>query len=89
MLHPDAPTADGRPAPRRGGPPPPPPALEIADGKIKDGDVSFKVTRKGRNNNEITITYSGKISGDTFKGKSEMSGGNAQAREFEAKRAKE
>lgn len=64
-------------------------AVDIQDGKIKDGDLSFKVIRKNQNN-DITITYTGKLSGDTIKFKSEMSGGNntPPAREFEAKRSK-
>ena len=63
--------------------------VEIADGKIKDGDVSFKVTRK-RQNAEITSNYTGKLSGDVIKGKSETTvNGNARSVDFEAKRAKE
>jgi hypothetical protein len=63
---------------------------EISDGKIKDGEVSFKVTRKGRNNNEITMNYSGKLDGDVIKGKVETNfNGTPRSREFEAKRAKE
>ena len=63
--------------------------VEITDGKVKDGDVSFKIVRK-RGDNEITITYTGKLSGDSIKFKSEMTGGtnNPPAREFEAKRSK-
>ena len=63
---------------------------EIRDGKIKDGELSFKVTRKGRNDNEITSNYSGKLDGDVIKGKVEMNfNGTPRSREFEAKRAKE
>jgi hypothetical protein len=64
-------------------------AVDISDGKVKDGEVSFKVVRKGQNG-DITITYTGKQDGDTIKFKSEMAGGNnnAPAREFEAKRSK-
>ena len=63
--------------------------VDITEGKIKDGDLSFKVVRK-RQNNEITITYTGKLSGDTIAFTSEMAGGNgnAQPRKFEAKRSK-
>jgi hypothetical protein len=62
---------------------------DISDGKVKDGEVSFKIVRK-RGDNEFTITYTGKLSGDTIKFKSEFSGGNNNrpAREFEAKRSK-
>jgi hypothetical protein len=63
---------------------------EISDGKIKDGELSFKVTRKGRNDNEITMNYSGKLEGDVIKGKVETNfNGTPRTREFEAKRAKE
>jgi hypothetical protein len=62
---------------------------EISDGKIKDGEISFKVVRK-RQNNEITTKYTGKLSGDTIKGKSETDvNGTPRTNEFEAKRAKE
>jgi hypothetical protein len=64
---------------------------EIADGKAKDGNVSFKVTRKGRDNQDIVMTYTGKVEGDTLKAKVEFAapGGEARTREFEAKRSKE
>jgi hypothetical protein len=60
----------------------------IEDGKYKDGEVTFKVTRE-RNGEKFTIKYSGKVTGDTLKGKSEFEvNGEARTREFEAKRAK-
>jgi hypothetical protein len=60
----------------------------IEDGKFKDGEVSFKVTRE-RNGQKSTTKYSGKISGDTIKGKTESErGGQAQSRDWEAKREK-
>ena len=63
---------------------------DIKDGKIdKDGNVSFAVTRKGRNDQETTTKYTGKLEGDTIKGKQEREGGNGQARDWEAKRSKE
>ena len=63
-------------------------ATEIKDGKIdKDGTLSFTVTRKGRNDQEMTSKYSGKLDGDTIKGKIE--GPQGQPRDWEAKRAKE
>jgi len=63
---------------------------EITDGKVKDGEVSFKVVRKGRNNNEITSNYTGKVDGDVLKGKVETNfNGTPRSREFEAKRAKD
>jgi hypothetical protein len=60
----------------------------IQDAKYKDGEVSFKVERE-RNGNKFTIKYSGKVSGDTLKGKSEFElEGQVRTREFEAKREK-
>ena len=62
---------------------------EITDGKIKDGELSFKVTRK-RQNNEITSNYTGKLDGDVIKGKVETNfNGNNRSNDFVAKRAKE
>jgi hypothetical protein len=61
---------------------------KIEDGKFKDGDVSFKVTRE-RDGNKFTIKYSGKVSGDTIKGKTEFErDGETRTRDWEAKRAK-
>jgi hypothetical protein len=63
---------------------------EIKDGKIdKDGAISFAVTRKGRNDQETTTKYTGKLDGDTIKGTTQREGGQGQAREWEAKRSKE
>ena len=63
---------------------------EIKDGKIdKEGNLSFSVTRK-RGDNEFTTKYSGKLDGDTIKGKQEFErNGQTQSRDWEAKRAKE
>ena len=61
----------------------------IEDGKFKDGEVSFKVTRE-RMGNKFTIKYTGKVSGDTIKGKTEFErDGQPQSRDWEAKRAKD
>jgi hypothetical protein len=62
---------------------------EITDGTIKDGDLSFKVTRK-RNDQEFTTTYKGKLAGDTITGKTERPNqqGEVQSRDWEAKREK-
>jgi len=57
----------------------------IEDGQFKDGEVSFKVTRE-RQGNKVTTKYSGKLSGDTIKGKIEREG--QDGRDWEAKRAK-
>src|SRR5438094_4407194 len=60
----------------------------IEDGKFKDGEVSFKITRE-RDGQKFTIKYKGKVTGDTIKGKSEFGAeGNTQERDWEAKRAK-
>ncbi len=61
----------------------------IEDGKYKDGEVSFKVTRE-RMGNKFTLKYTGKVSGDTIKGKTEFDrDGQPQSRDWEAKRAKD
>jgi hypothetical protein len=61
----------------------------IEDAKFKDGEVSFKVTREGKGG-KTTTSYSGKVSGDTIKGKVESErGGKTQSRDWEAKREKE
>ena len=61
--------------------------VNIEDGKFKDGEVSFKVTRE-RDGNKFVIKFKGKVSGDTIKGKSEFDrGGETQSRDWEAKRS--
>ena len=61
----------------------------IEDGQFKDGEVSFKVTRE-RQGNKITTKYTGKLSGDTIKGKIESErNGQPQSRDWEAKRSKD
>lgn len=57
----------------------------IEDGTFKDGEVSFKVTRE-RQGNKVTTKYTGKVSGDTIKGKAGREG--QEGRDWEAKRAK-
>jgi hypothetical protein len=60
----------------------------IEDAQFKDGEVSFKVTRE-RDGNKFTVKYTGKVSEDSLKGKTEFErDGQAQSREWEAKRAK-
>jgi hypothetical protein len=60
----------------------------IEDGKVKDGEVSFKVTRE-RQGQKFTIKYKGKLTGDTIKGKIEFDrGGETQSMDWEAKRSK-
>jgi hypothetical protein len=60
----------------------------ISDGKYKDGELSFSVTRE-RQGQKFTTKYSGKITGDTIKGKTEFERqGQTMSRDWEAKRAK-
>lgn len=60
----------------------------ITDATYKDGDISFSVTREF-NNNKFTTKYTGKVSGDTIKGKTETErNGEKQSRDWEAKRSK-
>ena len=63
---------------------------KIEDAKYKDGELSFSVTRE-RNGQKMTSNYSGKVSGDTIKGKIEGPGrdGKTTTRDWEAKRAEE
>ena len=56
---------------------------EIQDGSFKDGKATFKVVRDF-GGTPITTTYTGTLSGDTFKGSSET----VIKREFDAKRSK-
>jgi hypothetical protein len=63
----------------------------IEDAKYKDGELSFAVTRE-RNGQKSTTKYSGKVSGDTIKGKVERparGGGEATTTDWEAKRVVE
>ena len=66
------------------------PEAEIKDGKVENGELSFKVVRS-RNGTDITTTYTGKLDGDTIKGKIESTGGQTTrpARDWTATRAKE
>jgi hypothetical protein len=61
----------------------------IQDAKFDDGTVSFTVVRE-RNGQKMIRKFSGKISGDTIKGKSESErDGQTQSRDWEAKRVKD
>jgi len=57
---------------------------EIKDGKVDGDKVTFKVVRDF-GGQTMTTTYTGTLSGDSFKGKSET----VTTRDFDAKRAKE
>ena len=64
------------------------PDIDIEEGKVKDDAVSFKVTRMF-GDNKIVMTYQGKLSGETIKGDTKFErDGEAQTREWEAKRSK-
>ena len=61
----------------------------IQDATYKDGEVSFKTVRE-RRGTKMTTTYTGKVIGDTIKGKTQSErGGTPQSRDWEAKRAGE
>ena len=61
----------------------------IEDGKIKDDEISFKITRE-RNGVKNTMTYKGKLSEDSIKGKIEGErDGQKTSRDWEAQRVKE
>lgn len=61
---------------------------QIENGKIKDGQVSFSVTRE-RQGEKVTTKYSGKVQGDVIKGKIEFErNGETLSRDWEAKREK-
>ncbi len=57
----------------------------LADGKVSGSNVSF-TANVDRGGNTIKYTYTGKLAGDEIQFKRE--GGQGQAREFTAKRAK-
>jgi hypothetical protein len=62
---------------------------EIKDGKVKDGEISFTITREF-NGNSFSMKYNGKVSGDSITGKTEFErNGNSQSRDWEAKRSTE
>jgi hypothetical protein len=61
----------------------------IEDGKFKDGEVSFTVTRE-RQGQKFVTKYTGKLDGDTIKGKAETErNGETMSRDWEAKRSKD
>lgn len=61
----------------------------IDDAKFKDGEVTFAVTRTRQDGTKNTTKYSGKVDGDTIKGKSERErDGKTMSSDWEAKRDK-
>jgi hypothetical protein len=62
---------------------------DIQDGRYKDGELSFTVVRE-RNGQKMTFKYSGKVSGDSIKGKTTIDrDGQTNDRDWEAQRAKD
>ncbi len=62
---------------------------EISEGKVKGDQIEFKVVREF-NGNKFVIGYTGKVSGDTIKGKTEFDRqGEKTSRDWEAKREAE
>jgi hypothetical protein len=60
----------------------------IEDGKFKDGEISFNVSREVKGE-KITTKYTGKVTGDTMKGKMESKfGGQDFTVDFEGKKTK-
>jgi hypothetical protein len=60
----------------------------IEEASFKDGTVAFSITRE-RNGQKRTTKYSGKLGGDTIKGKAEFErNGEKQSRDWEATRSK-
>jgi hypothetical protein len=61
----------------------------IEDATWKDGEISFSVTRE-RNGTKNTAKYTGKVSGDSIKGKIETErNGKPRSQTWEAKRSKD
>src|SRR5437660_6710713 len=63
--------------------------VAISEGKLNGDEISFAVTREV-SGNKLTAKYSGKISGDSIKGKIENErNGQTQSRDWAAKRETE
>lgn len=73
-------------APGRGGAPATP--VDIKDGSVKNGEVTFKIVRSF-NGTDITTNYKGKLDGDKITGTSELEfNGNPISSEWNATRSK-
>ena len=60
---------------------------KIEEGKVKDGELSFKITREF-GDRKFVLNYKGKVSGDTLKGKRSFErNGETSSRDWVAKRA--
>jgi hypothetical protein len=63
--------------------------LKIEDATFKDGTLGFTVSRTAQDGNKIVSKYSGKVEGDTIKGKIDTErNGETNTRDWEAKREK-
>jgi hypothetical protein len=63
-------------------------SVDIKDGKVKDGKLTFTITIE-RNGNEFTVQFSGKQDGDKIKGKVEYEmNGEKRNLDWEPKREK-
>src|SRR5262249_48050226 len=63
--------------------------VDISDGKIKDGELSFQISFDA-GGGQIVAKFSGKLEGDRIKGKIERTiGEEKRTMDWDAKRAKE
>ena len=63
-------------------------SFDIKNGKVKDGQVSFTVTRGMEGMGEMTLKFNGKLDGDTIKGTADFSmGDQPMSSEWTAKRS--
>jgi hypothetical protein len=63
--------------------------IDIKNGTVKDGNVSFEISFDA-GGNEIQVKFSGKLQGDSIKGKAEITrDGNKTTRDWDPKRVKE
>ena len=60
----------------------------ITDATFKDGQIAFSVTRERNDGTKFTSKYTGKLDGNTIKGKIESErDGKTNSRDWEAKKA--
>src|SRR5262249_51358566 len=60
--------------------------INIKNGTVMDGNVSFEIT-SGAGGSEIHVKFTGKLQGDSIKGKAEITrDGNTMTRDWEPKR---
>jgi hypothetical protein len=58
----------------------------IDNASYKDGQISFEISREGRDGQKMTVKYNGKLKGDTIEGKAETPRGS---RDWKATRSKD